>query len=226
MKSPTALHQPLLAMKIQNCASKILRSGFMIFFNLNISRERKNLQRQSWEKIAQEFLKKFTSKNRQNSGLTHSEEDNWFLGSEIWKTSTESVFFNINIHKDTSSENLDNFNSTLQNYGPWGYLMLAMLVCGTFLMFCGMWECCCKKEKPPSTPASSTATTAVVHHTTNSPSSTATTVLIINQPTHDVTQEVQGPPNYEDLDQPPSYNVLFPGNKTMILRQGDNVSDS
>lgn len=36
---------------------------------------------------------------------------------------------------------------TLSNYGPWGYLMLGMLVCGAFLMLCGLWECCCRQPK-------------------------------------------------------------------------------
>lgn len=91
---------------------------------------------------------------------------------------------------DTESPN--GISAALSHYGPWGYLMLGMLICGTVLMFCGLWECCCRRPKPQT---EATPTTLP-----------PTTVLIINTPNEDA----QTPPRYEDLDQPPSYDVLFP----------------
>lgn len=86
---------------------------------------------------------------------------------------------------------VESITEVLSQYGPWGYLMLGMLICGTVLMFCGLWECCFRRPKTqedeplPSHP---------------------TTVLIINQPE----EETSRPPSYEELDQPPSYSTLFP----------------
>lgn len=104
--------------------------------------------------------------------------------------------------------------AALAHYGPWGYLMLGMLICGAILMLCGLWECCCRSSKhqlPAGGPASTSA---------------ATTVFIINsaggigshsrnssqQP--DEASSTPGPPSYEELDQPPPYNSLFPVMKT------------
>lgn len=70
--------------------------------------------------------------------------------------------------------------------------MLGMLICGTVLMFCGLWECCFKKPK--------TEIEAPVSQTQ------PTTVLIINPQE----ETIPSPPNYDELDQPPSYSILFP----------------
>lgn len=72
--------------------------------------------------------------------------------------------------------------------------MLGMLICGTVLMFCGLWECCFRRPKP---------------HDDEPLQTPPTTVLIINQ---NDAGDVR-PPSYEDLDQPPSYSVLFPNLK-------------
>lgn len=32
-----------------------------------------------------------------------------------------------------------NVTRGLSRYGPWGYLMLGMLLCGASLLFCGLW---------------------------------------------------------------------------------------
>lgn len=40
---------------------------------------------------------------------------------------------------DTSSNIRKNFPKGLSQYGPWGYLMLGMLLCGGALLFCGLW---------------------------------------------------------------------------------------
>lgn len=88
----------------------------------------------------------------------------------------------------------NSITEVLSHYGPWGYLMLGMLICGTVLMFCGLWECCFRRPKPHDDEPLQTA---------------PTTVLIIN---HNDAGDVR-PPSYEDLDQPPSYSVLFPNLK-------------
>ncbi|XP_044260160.1 uncharacterized protein LOC123008431 [Tribolium madens] len=99
----------------------------------------------------------------------------------------------------------DSISQVLSKYGPWGYLMLGMLICGTVLMFCGLWECCFKKPKteiePPVTQTQ------------------PTTVLIINQE-----EANPSPPNYDELDQPPSYTTLFPNFK--VIRNPDDSGHS
>lgn len=104
--------------------------------------------------------------------------------------------------------------AALAHYSPWGYLMLGMLICGAILMLCGLWECCYRSSKhqlPAGGPASTSA---------------ATTVFIINSAGgigrnssqhHDEAPSTPGPPSYEELDQPPSYNSLFPVAKTSIV---------
>ena len=109
------------------------------------------------------------------------------------------------------------FPALLAHYGPWGYLMLGMLICGAILMLCGLWECCCRSSKhqlPAGGPASTSA---------------ATTVFIIssagrmgrhrrNSTIHqDDAPPTPGPPSYEELDQPPPYSYLFPVTKATNL---------
>ena len=56
------------------------------------------------------------------------------------------------------------FPALLAHYGPWGYLMLGMLICGAILMLCGLRECCCRSSKhqlPAGGPASTSAATTV-----------------------------------------------------------------
>jgi hypothetical protein len=114
----------------------------------------------------------------------------------------------------------DSISQVLSKYGPWGYLMLGMLICGTVLMFCGLWECCFRKQKTEvDAPMSQTQ---------------PTTVLIINP--HE--EPTPSPPNYDDLDQPPSYTTLFPnfkvnrdpsdtsGQSTDSCNQERNATDS
>lgn len=40
---------------------------------------------------------------------------------------------------DSSSNIRKNFPKGLSKYGPWGYLMLGMLLCGGALLVCGLW---------------------------------------------------------------------------------------
>lgn len=73
-------------------------------------------------------------------------------------------------------------------------------------MFCGLWECCCRRPKAPVS------------------TSTGPTLLIINQGAQQELEipQTPGPPRYEDLDQPPSYAVLFPSSKPPDIRSETN----
>lgn len=89
----------------------------------------------------------------------------------------------------------ESISAMLNKYGPWGYLMMGLLICGTVLFFCGLWECCCKRPKPEGDLP---------------PITTPTTVLIMNC---DSGTTPPMPPQYDDLDLPPSYTTLFPGDE-------------
>lgn len=103
--------------------------------------------------------------------------------------------------------------AALAHYGPWGYLMFGMLICGAILMLCGLWECCCRSSKHRLPAGGPTSTSA------------ATTVFIINSAggigshrgnsdsQQDESPPTPGPPSYEELDQPPPYSALFPMTK-------------
>lgn len=97
---------------------------------------------------------------------------------------------------------VESITEVLSQYGPWGYLMLGMLICGTVLMFCGLWECCFRRPKTQEDEPLPTH---------------PTTVLIINQPEEETTR----PPSYEELDQPPSYSTLFPH----VVKVEENVDE-
>lgn len=92
----------------------------------------------------------------------------------------------------------------LSQYDPWGYLCLGVVLCGTLFLMCyGVWECCIRRYKlEPFIP---------------SPSQPATTVLIVNNYDENGVPQpqppqmgAQQPPNYDELDLPPSYTALFP----------------
>lgn len=121
------------------------------------------------------------------------------------------------------------FPAVLAQYGPWGYLMLGMLICGAILMLCGLWECCCRSSKhqlPAGGPASTSAATTVFiinsagrmgHHRRNS------------TPHQEEEAPTPGPPSYEELDQPPPYSSLFPVTKaasmeTLAVQQNPVIS--
>ncbi|KAL5288905.1 hypothetical protein ACFFRR_009230 [Megaselia abdita] len=89
-----------------------------------------------------------------------------------------------NHHKKNSTRL--NFSSDLSKYGPWGYLMLGMLLCGGALLICGLWA---------SASSNSDSDTSVTHGR-SSP-----------------LEQNQLPPNYEEIDPPPSYSTLFPNQK-------------
>ncbi|XP_018796092.1 PREDICTED: uncharacterized protein LOC108973331 [Bactrocera latifrons] len=84
-------------------------------------------------------------------------------------------------------------NSDLSKYGPWGYLMLGMLLCGGALLICGLWA------------------SASQHATQNERESALQSSAAAAA--GDLQTGSASPPNYEELDPPPAYSVLFPNQK-------------
>ncbi|XP_065367229.1 uncharacterized protein LOC135959988 isoform X2 [Calliphora vicina] len=82
-------------------------------------------------------------------------------------------------------------NSDLSKYGPWGYLMLGMLLCGGALLICGLWA-------------------SASQHAANNERASALASANEAMNNHSTTT---APPNYEELDPPPAYSVLFPNQK-------------
>lgn len=73
--------------------------------------------------------------------------------------------------------------------------MLGMLMCAVLLLFCGLWECCFRLPKQE------------IENIQTAP------VNSVTQIQHSQSCNIQ-PPNYDELDQPPSYFTLFPNVKT------------
>ncbi|XP_053965790.1 uncharacterized protein LOC128868083 [Anastrepha ludens] len=84
-------------------------------------------------------------------------------------------------------------NSDLSKYGPWGYLMLGMLLCGGALLICGLWA-------------------SASQHATNNEREAALQNGAAGTGS-DLQSSSAAPPNYEELDPPPAYSVLFPNQK-------------
>ncbi|XP_037039950.1 uncharacterized protein LOC119076961 [Bradysia coprophila] len=113
---------------------------------------------------------------------------------------------------DPKRENRPSLTRGLSRYGPWGYLMLGMLLCGGALLICGLWECCCRHKKPsvpPDFDASANAYSTSDFTTTNS---------------SPVDQQSAPQINYDEIDPPPSYAALFPNQKT--TNESNGISSS
>lgn len=100
--------------------------------------------------------------------------------------------------------------------GPWTFVLLCMLSCGSILLLCGLWECCCRSGgasafSPPVSPRGSIATTSFSAngHQSSAARRTTTTVVIIRS-----SSDSPPPPDYDELEQPPDYKELFPSKKT------------
>ncbi|CAH0555981.1 unnamed protein product [Brassicogethes aeneus] len=176
----------------------------------------------SWEQLAQEFAVKILKKikppqEEMVSKHSWSKPKYEFASRETKKSSGHWPEWQLR-KKETTTQKptttmdkpkaTETISAILSKYGPWGYLMMGLLICGTVLMFCGLWECCFRK---PKNQLDDTNTTQ------------PTTVLIINQGEDG---QIIPPPNYDDLDEPPSYNTLFPNLKTNTTIQEPNVSGS
>lgn len=77
-------------------------------------------------------------------------------------------------------------------------------------MFCGLWECCFRKPKTDVDPPLSTEP--------------PTTVLIISP--QQEAASTPNPPNYDELDLPPSYITLFPNFKRNSESDSENAGQS
>lgn len=51
----------------------------------------------------------------------------------------ETLIVETVITSDSTATIRKNFSRGLSKYGPWGYLMLGMLLCGGALLICGLW---------------------------------------------------------------------------------------
>ncbi|XP_016941207.3 uncharacterized protein [Drosophila suzukii] len=85
-------------------------------------------------------------------------------------------------------------HSDLSKYGPWGYLMLGMLLCGGALLICGLWA-------------------SASQHAVNNEREAALAAANGGGGGGQDHLGATAPPNYEELDPPPAYSVLFPNQK-------------
>ncbi|XP_039482190.1 uncharacterized protein LOC120445699 isoform X1 [Drosophila santomea] len=85
-------------------------------------------------------------------------------------------------------------HSDLSKYGPWGYLMLGMLLCGGALLICGLWA-------------------SASQHAVNNEREAALAAANGGGNGGGDHLGATSPPNYEELDPPPAYSVLFPNQK-------------
>lgn len=140
---------------------------------------------------------------------------------------------------DTKRENRPSLTRGLSRYGPWGYLMLGMLLCGGALLICGLWgnfcvpqnrfpnffavatlirfnfaECCCRHKKPAIPPDFDASVNAF--STTSDINPTANSSPTGPHPSPQI--------NYDEIDPPPSYAALFPNQK--ITNESNGISSS
>ncbi|XP_058178342.1 uncharacterized protein LOC131294312 [Anopheles ziemanni] len=107
----------------------------------------------------------------------------------------------------------------LSKYGPWGYLFLGMLICGSALLICGLWECCCRSHKPEQSPDDSLPD-PVPSFLQTSPGGGDGGRLGAG-PSPGLTA-----PPYGELDPPPAYSVLFPNQKPSDVNPDDASPDT
>ncbi|XP_050310384.1 uncharacterized protein LOC126746269 isoform X2 [Anthonomus grandis grandis] len=168
-----------------------------------------NIAKNAWENFVVELVKKYRPRSdgddtfdlQGNSSEVASDSD-WFVQ---WQLVKKNVTDKPNVVNETHSAS-ESISAMLNKYGPWGYLMMGLLICGTVLFFCGLWECCCKRPKP---------------EVDAPPLTNPTTVLVMNCGQGAATPPM--PPQYDDLDLPPSYTTLFPaeeGRYTSISEEG------
>ncbi|XP_055320973.1 uncharacterized protein LOC129577614 isoform X2 [Sitodiplosis mosellana] len=111
--------------------------------------------------------KKPTSPSKDDDGIDDDSSENNTTDDGVMESSTTKHYRHITLSRG------------LSKYGPWGYLILGMLLCGGALLVCVLWG------------SSSNAN--------------------FNGPQPETTL----PPNYDEIDPPPSYATLFPGNKSV-----------
>ncbi|KAH8259919.1 hypothetical protein KR038_005794 [Drosophila bunnanda] len=104
-------------------------------------------------------------------------------------------------------------HSDLSKYGPWGYLMLGMLLCGGALLICGLWVLCCRLSSHIESIRSLAASAS--QHAVNNEREAALAAANGGGGGGGGQDHLgaTSPPNYEELDPPPAYSVLFPNQK-------------
>lgn len=175
----------LLCNGVQNCPKSSTNSDE----DPKVCKTAKN----AWENLVVELVKKYRPQDAADGKLglkvnASGGATEWLEWQLVRKNATEKPKVVNETHSATES-----ISAMLNKYGPWGYLMMGLLICGTVLFFCGLWECCCKRPKPEADPP---------------PSTTPPTVLVMNCEQGGITNPVL--PQYDDLDLPPSYATLFP----------------
>ncbi|CAG9760040.1 unnamed protein product [Ceutorhynchus assimilis] len=147
----------------------------------------------AWEKFVVELVKKYRPQSDGEGQYAlkpnFNSSDEWFEWQLTKKNATKPPVLN-ETHSATES-----ISAMLNKYGPWGYLMMGLLICGTVLFFCGLWECCCKRPKPR----------------VDAPCRDSPNTVMVMDCGHAVTNPM--PPQYDELDLPPSYTTLFPADE-------------
>ncbi|XP_037941936.1 uncharacterized protein LOC119674851 [Teleopsis dalmanni] len=140
-------------------------------------------------------LRKVPAKTDNNTINSDGELTDNSNGTKTLKNSTEHAITNVGTGHHRRNSTRLGLNSDLSKYGPWGYLMLGMLLCGGALLICGLWASASQHA------ANNERESALQNGTSGMPGS------------HVHPSNNAGPPNYEELDPPPAYSVLFPNQK-------------
>lgn len=87
-----------------------------------------------WQQITREFFSKVypsvTDQPTKSTTHNHSDDDDSSDGSAEEKSSS---------HETTTKRHRVTLTRGLSKYGPWGYLILGMLLCGGALLLCVLW---------------------------------------------------------------------------------------
>ncbi|XP_037945171.1 uncharacterized protein LOC119677757 isoform X1 [Teleopsis dalmanni] len=157
-------------------------------------------------------LRKVPGKTDNNTINSDGELTDNSNGTKSLKNSTEHAITNVGTGHHRRNSTRLGLNSDLSKYGPWGYLMLGMLLCGGALLICGLWVCCCRLSLHIQTIRSLSASAS--QHAANNERESALQNGTSGMPgSHVHPSNNAGPPNYEELDPPPAYSVLFPNQK-------------
>lgn len=89
------------------------------------------------EKWLKDFVHTALTKLRQGINSTATQEHHATTFTVTRSDNNKTIVVETVI--DTTSNIRKNFPKGLAKYGPWGYLMLGMLLCGGALLVCGLW---------------------------------------------------------------------------------------